>query len=151
MVFISQKMTELSNDEEIDLLVQEDFDFDERSERSFFRQPSLSNTHIKELHDMMNLHIIRRMLIFLASLRISFGPMNIFSLMYYIFFLVLKTFQCYVKDLILLLYPIPLPTEKLGMGSSPNKNVGNPEEIGINLASSRQPQCSDKRYRTKHI
>jgi len=78
-------MTE-SNDEEIDLLVQEGFNFDERSERSFFRQPSLSNTYIKELHDMMNLHIIRRMLIFLASLRISFGPMNIFSLMYYIFF-----------------------------------------------------------------
>ena len=48
MVFISQKMTELSNDEEIDLLVQEDFDFDERSERSFFRQSSLSNTYIRE-------------------------------------------------------------------------------------------------------
>ena len=45
-------MTELSNDEEIDLLVQEDFDFDERSERSFFRQSSLSNTYIRELrHD----------------------------------------------------------------------------------------------------
>ena len=50
MVFISQKMTE-SNDEEIDLLVQEDFDFDERSERSFFRHSSLSNTYIRELHD----------------------------------------------------------------------------------------------------
>jgi len=47
MVFISQKMTE-SNDEEIDLLVQEDFDFDERSERSFLRQPSLSNTYIRD-------------------------------------------------------------------------------------------------------
>ena len=47
MVFISQKMTE-SNDEEIDLLVQEDFDFDERSERSFFRQSSLSNTYIRD-------------------------------------------------------------------------------------------------------
>jgi len=47
MVFISQKMTE-SNDEEIDLLVQEDFDFDERSERSFFRHSSLSNTYIRD-------------------------------------------------------------------------------------------------------
>ena len=47
MVFISQKMTE-SNDEDIDLLVQEDFDFDERSERSFFRQPSLSNTYVRD-------------------------------------------------------------------------------------------------------
>ena len=85
MVFISQKMTELSNDEEIDLLVQEDFDFDERSERSFFRKSSLLNTYIRELHDMMNLHILRRMLRFLASLQINFGPMNTLSLMYYIY------------------------------------------------------------------
>ena len=76
-------MTELSNDEEIDLLVQEDFDFDERSERSFFRKSSLLNTYIRELHDMMNLHILRRMLRFLASLQINFGPMNTLSLMYY--------------------------------------------------------------------
>jgi len=55
MVFISQKMTE-SNDEEIDLLVQEDFDFDERSERSFFRDSSLSNTYIRELHDGSKLY-----------------------------------------------------------------------------------------------
>jgi len=47
MVFISQEMTE-SNDEEIDLLVQEDFDFDERSERLFFRQSFLSNTYIRD-------------------------------------------------------------------------------------------------------
>ena len=47
MVFISQKKTE-SNDEEIDLLVQEDFDFDERSKRSFFRQSSLSSTCIRD-------------------------------------------------------------------------------------------------------
>jgi len=40
-------MTE-SNDEEIDLLVQEDFDFDERSERLFFRQSFLSNTYIRD-------------------------------------------------------------------------------------------------------
>jgi len=56
MVFISQKMTE-SNDEEIDLLVQEDFNFDERSERSFFRQPSVSNSYRRELHDGSKLHI----------------------------------------------------------------------------------------------
>ena len=40
-------MTE-SNDEEIDLLVHEDFDFDERSERLFFRQSFLSNTYIRD-------------------------------------------------------------------------------------------------------
>ena len=72
-------MTE-SNDEEIDLLVQADFDFDERSERSFFRQSSLSNTYIRDdefTYTSKNVKI-------LASLRINFGPMNTRSLTYYI-------------------------------------------------------------------
>jgi len=94
-------MTE-SNDEEIDLLVQEDFDFDERSERSFFRQSSLSNKYIRELHDMMNLHILRRMLRFLAFLRINFGPMNTLSLMYYfeVYFFKLYAFILLTSTLI---------------------------------------------------
>ena len=43
------------------------------------------------------------------------------------------------------------PNGKPGSGILCQREYWNPETVGINLASSRQPQCIDKRYRTKHI
>ena len=43
------------------------------------------------------------------------------------------------------------PNGKPGSGTLCQQECWNPETVGINLASSTQPQCIDKRYRTKHI